>query len=60
MKDRTSVRRLGGSGARLLKPALLSALLIGAIVAGNAWAGSGHHHHGHGRASIGFSFGAPL
>jgi hypothetical protein len=60
MKDRTSARRLGGRGARFLKPALVLALLIGAIVAGNAWAGSGHHHHGHGRASIGFSIGAPL
>lgn len=60
MKDRTSARRLGGRSARFLKPALVLALLIGAIVAGNAWAGPGHHHHGHGRASIGFSIGAPL
>jgi hypothetical protein len=60
MKDRTSARRLGGRHARFLKPALVFALLIGAIVAGNAWAGSGHHHQGHSRASIGFSIGGPL
>lgn len=60
MKDRISAHRLGGRHARFLKPALVLALLIGAIVAGNAWAGSGHHHHRHSRASIGFSVGAPL
>lgn len=60
MKDRTSARRLAGRGARFLKPALVLALLIGAIVAGNAWAGPGRHHHGHGRASVGFFIGAPL